>query len=631
MAPLSITTTSPLPDAAVGTPYSQTFGASGGTPPYRWSGAAPGGLALSSDGLLSGTPATAGTFNFTVTVTDNASRTASSSFRITINPSALTITTNSPLPDGVAGTPYAQTLAASGGTPPYRWSGSAPAGLILSSDGSLTGTPPAAGSFNFTATVTDSASRTASRSFAIHINPAPLTITTNSPLPDATAGTPYSQTLAASGGTPPYRWSGSAPAGLILSSDGSLTGTPAAAGAFNFAATVTDSASRTVSRSFLININPASLTITTSSQLPDATAGIPYAQSLSASGGTPPYRWSGSVPAGFSLSSGGSLTGTPAAAGSLNFTATVTDNASRTATRSFAINVQPPPLAITTASPLPDAAVGSPYSQTFAAAGGTPPYNWSGSPPAGLTISTSGVIAGTPTGPGRFSFNVSVTDNSSAATTRTFSITINPPGLTISSSALSNGSVGVAYSQQISATGGVPPLSWSLAAGQMPVGLTLDGVNGVISGTPASSGVFIFTIQVRDNSGAAVLKQFSITVDEEQPAPASLTISTPAALPEGTAGAGYSQGLTAAGGAPPYVWSISGGSLPAGLTLIPESGLLNGTPSAPGSYSFTALVRDSRGATVSRQFSITIARSLSITTAVLPNPVFGADYQGAIT
>src|SRR5439155_24039260 len=169
VTPLSVTTNSPLPNGTVGSAYSLSLEASGGSPPYQWSGSAPAGLSLAPNGAITGTLTTAGTFNFTATVTDDASRTANRNFRITINPAPLTITTTSPLSRGVFGTPYSQTLAASGGVPPYRWSGSAPAGLSLSTSGVISGVPSAAANFSFTATVSDSSS-TASRNFAIAID-----------------------------------------------------------------------------------------------------------------------------------------------------------------------------------------------------------------------------------------------------------------------------------------------------------------------------------------------------------------------------------------------------------------------------------------------------------------------------
>ncbi len=171
---VSITTTSPLTDGTVGSAYSQTLAATGGTSPYTWttlSGTLPTGLALSSGGVLSGTPTAAGTFNFTVQVTDSASATATKAFAVTIGTS-VSITTTSPLTGGTVGSAYSQTLAATGGTSPYTWttlSGTLPTGLALSSGGVLSGTPTAAGTFNFTVQVTDSASATATKAFAVTI------------------------------------------------------------------------------------------------------------------------------------------------------------------------------------------------------------------------------------------------------------------------------------------------------------------------------------------------------------------------------------------------------------------------------------------------------------------------------
>jgi len=179
IAPLAISTTS-LPGDVVGTAYSQTLKASGGTTPYKWSGTSlPTWLNLSTTGTLSGTPTAAGTFTFSVTVTDSTSptpqsQTASLSIVVTASVPPLAITTTS-LPAGVVSTDYDQTLAATGGTAPYSWAGtSMPGWLALSSSGVLTGTPTAAGTFTFSVTVTDSSSpaKTATASLSVTVTSA---------------------------------------------------------------------------------------------------------------------------------------------------------------------------------------------------------------------------------------------------------------------------------------------------------------------------------------------------------------------------------------------------------------------------------------------------------------------------
>jgi Putative Ig domain len=159
------------------------------------------------------------------------------------------------------------------------------------------------------------------------------------PLPPATIGVPYSQTLTASGGTPPYVWSvvsGAPPNGIALSpSAGVLSGTPTAAGSFTFAVGVS---------AFLTAISGGPLAIT--SPLPPATTGLPYSQILTASGGTPPYTWSvasGALPNGIALSSAGTLSGTPTQSGTVTFTVMATDSTAtgaQTATQSFDLTVE---------------------------------------------------------------------------------------------------------------------------------------------------------------------------------------------------------------------------------------------------------------------------------------------------
>ena len=165
---LAIATTSPLPAGQVNVTYSQSLGAAGGVPPYgNWTtnnAALPPGLTLGVTGLLKGTPTAAGTYGFIVQVTDSAGGTASTTFQLVINPAVLAVATTSPLPAGQANI-SSQTLAATGGVPPYAWTignGTLPAGLTLAPAGILSGTPTAPGNFIFTVQVSDHAGASAS-------------------------------------------------------------------------------------------------------------------------------------------------------------------------------------------------------------------------------------------------------------------------------------------------------------------------------------------------------------------------------------------------------------------------------------------------------------------------------------
>ena len=630
-ASVSIVTTS-LANGTVGVPYSQTIAAAGGSPPYTWSvtaGALPSGLRLDARaGAISGTPSAAGKTSFTVQVTDSALSTASQSFTIGVAAAPIGIST-SLLPGGTVGTAYSQTIAASGGTPPYSWTitaGTLPSGLLLDSrTGTIGGTPSNAGNANFTVQVTDSVAVSATRALSIAIAPATLGITTSS-LPGGTAGTAYSQMLAASGGTPPYSWSvtaGTLPPGLVLDArSGAISGMPTAPGNSIFTIRVADSAS-SVTRDFAIAIAPAAVSITTSS-LPGGTVGTAYSQMLAASGGTPPYSWSvtaGTLPPGLVLDArSGAISGMPTAPGNSIFTIRVADSAS-SVTRDFAIAIAPAAVSITTSS-LPGGTVGTAYSQALTASGGTPPYSWSvtaGTLPAGLVLDAhSGAISGMPTAAGNSGFTIRVADSASSVT-RDFAIVIAPAAISITTSSLPGGTVGTAYSQALTASGGTPPYFWSVTAGTLPAGLVLDAHSGAISGMPTAPGNSIFTIRVADNA-SSVTRDFAIAI-----APAAISITT-SSLPGGTVGTAYSQALAAAGGTPPYSWSVTAGALPAGLVLDARSGAISGMPTTAGTSGFTIQVTGDTSAT--RSYSITItAVPIAITTAALPGAIVSAPYS----
>ncbi len=273
---LSITTSNP-PAGTAGTDYSEVLAATGGVAPFTWAvaaGALPTGLSLNaSSGVISGSPTTSGSFGFTVQVSDSAAQIATAQLAITINeasvgsvPPPLTITTTS-LPSGTTGVGYSATLTANGGAGAYNWTitmGTLPAGLsLVASSGLISGTPTKAGTFNFTAQVTDSAGHTQSTGFSITVNSAAaLTITTTT-LPSGTAGTAYNATLSASGGTTPYTWTittGALPPGLSLgATTGSINGTPTSTGAFNFTVQVTDSSGLTQSAGLSITIGESNV------------------------------------------------------------------------------------------------------------------------------------------------------------------------------------------------------------------------------------------------------------------------------------------------------------------------------------------------------------------------------------
>jgi hypothetical protein len=254
--------TNSLTSGTVGTPYNQALSASNCTPPYHWKATGLPSWAQVTDqtsttGLLSGKPDAVGTSYVTLTVTDSSdgpvSYTTPTPLPLVINQN-LTITTTS-LTGGTAGFPYNQTLTATGGTLPYNWTASGLPGWAqvtnqTSTTGLLSGSNPTAGASSVILKVTDSStpplSYTTPMALPLVITPPKLAITTTS-LSGGTVGTAYSQTLNATGGTPPYNWTAS---GLpswasVTSSNGTfaITGMPDAAATSHVILTVTDNSS----------------------------------------------------------------------------------------------------------------------------------------------------------------------------------------------------------------------------------------------------------------------------------------------------------------------------------------------------------------------------------------------------
>lgn len=259
--------------------------------------------------------------------------------------------TTTALATGTAGTNYAQSLSATGGSGGYTWQlsgGSLPGGLSLNATtGLISGQPSASGLFHCEFKVTDSDSSSTSKAFTLSVNPA-LVITTASPLPPGTVNVTYAEKLTATGGSGPYTWSivsGSLPSGLSLNAaTGAISGVPATAGIPTFTIAVTDTNQASASKAFSLTIDPA-LSITSTSPLPSGQAGIAYSETLTAAGGSGQYTWSvtaGSLPAALTLTAAtGVLAGTPSTAGTANFTIQVTDSNQATATRAFSLTVNP--------------------------------------------------------------------------------------------------------------------------------------------------------------------------------------------------------------------------------------------------------------------------------------------------
>lgn len=452
----------------------------------------------------------------------------------------------------------------------------------------------------------------------------PLSVTTTT-LANGYIGTLYSQTLAAGGGVTPYTWSrssGTLPAGFTLSTSGVLSGTPTTAKTSSVTFKVKDASAATATKTLSIIVN-AALKISTTT-LTNGYISVAYSKNLAATGGKAPYTWtvsSGALRAGLTLSSAGVVSGIPTAAGSSIFTAQVADANSVKTSKTLTLVINPA-LVITTTS-LPDGYPGAAYSRTLAATGGKTAYTWTktaGTLPAGLALSSAGVISGTPTAAGTSSFTVQVKDANTTTATKALTITIYAAP-SVSTASLPAGIIGASYNQTLAATGGKTPYSWAVSAGTLPAGLTLSSA-GFVSGTPTVSGSFSFTVQVADANNVTALKSLTLTVY------AAITIS-PATLNDGYIGIPYNQPFSVTGGHPPYTWSISSGALPAGfsLTVNGNSATLSGTSAQAGSSTFTVQVTDVSTATSSKPCTINLTDFGSVSGTITDRDS-GAPLQG---
>jgi hypothetical protein len=592
---LEITTTT-LPQAPSGQPYSVTLAASGGTGTgLVWSVgsvALPAGFTLTPSGLLSssGTPAVAvQSYPFSVKVVDSGNDTAIKTLTLVVPGIQITPAT---LSRATSGQPYDVTLTATGGTGTgYTWSlasGTLPPGFTLSSGGVLSsaGSPAAAvQTYSFTVKVTDSASNSATQVLTLVVQGGiQITPTT---LSKATSGQPYSATFTATGGSGTgYVWSlsaGSLPSGFTFTPTGVLNSTgspPAAVQTYTFTVKVTDSGGNSATQPLTLVIQ-SDLQITTTT-LPNAISGQPYSVTLMATGGSGTgYTWSvssGSLPDGFALTPSGLLSSAGSAlaaarvrdapsgfrltAGGVRsmsaspgqtytFTVKVTDSASDSATQPLTLVVQSDLQIITTT--LPEATSGQPYSTTLAATGGSGTgYRWSvssGSLPDDFILTLEGVLSS-------------------------------------------------AGSQSSAARGGVRRLILTPGSRRLA---------SSTSGSPAEAQTYAFAVTVTDSESDSATQPLTLVVQSDD-----LQITT-TTLPNATNGQSYSATLMSAGGQGLITWTVTSGTLlPTGF-LLSSSGELSstGSPSAPpyAAYAVSITATDSVGTTAQKEFTLNVQLS----------------------
>lgn len=339
-------------------------------------------------------------------------------------------------------------------------------------------------------------------------------------------------------------------------------------------------------------------------------------ESEEGSGCSPNYDYflivNSSLPPGLTMSRDGVISGVPTSTGFTRFWIHNHDltqaqggpswcQRDDVSEREFSIFVDPG-LAIVNQSVKP-ATIGQPYTETLATkhvvslnpvTGQDVQATWSlqsGALPAGVTLSTSGVLSGTPTSEGSFQFVVRAV-HGSPSDTKTYTLTVRQP-LSVKSpfgpARPPSSEVGIRLAKSFTATGGSGTYTWALVSGTLPPGVALDATRGTIAGTPQAAGVFAFGVSATDSEGRVTRSAAALTV---APRLAIKTLRLKSAKLART----YRMKLATAGGVHPLKWRVVRGKFPLGIRLSQNAGTIAGTPRRIGRFDVTLEARDALGA-----------------------------------
>ena len=348
---------------------------------------------------------------------------------------------------------------------------------------------------------------------------------------------------------------------------------------------------------------------------PSGETGKPYSYQLKGRDGTgcvPFVSWKADgLPPGLSIDSGsGLISGTPTQTGTYVFWVTMTDIPasqggaswcadSASTQKQFEISIFQGLQIQQRQSVLTPGQLTVPYNLQLTASGGNPTWTATGTLPAGLTLSSSGLLSGTPTAAGDFTFKVTATDGS-RSDTQTYSISVVPK--LVVSPTRSIAETGAAFSFTPQATGGKPGYTWALE-GTLPAGLTIDPATGAITGTPTAAGRSDLKLTVKDSLGLTTTVDLPFTV-------AARLLVTKSPLPAAKVGSSFHAFFRATGGVIPRKWVILGGRpglLPKGLRLNARTGQLSGRPTQAGTFRLRIQVTDKLGVHSSAGFVLKVA------------------------
>jgi len=564
----------------------------------------PAGLTINtSTGLISGTPTTAGTYTVTISAT-NAGGTGNATLTLTIKP-APPVITSSLTATGQVGVAFSYTITATNSPTSYNATG-LPTGLNTNtSTGVISGTPAAGTDTGSPYSVIISATNaggTGSATLTLTINPATPVIQ-----PPFTAtgqvGVAFSYQITATNNPTSFNATG-LPAGLTVNkSTGLISGTPTTAGTYTVTISATN-AGGTGSHTLTLTINPPTPVIT-SPLTATGQVGVAFSYQITATNNPTSYAATG-LPAGLTVNTAtGLISGTPTTAGTYTVTISAT-NAGGTGSATLVLTIKPAKPVITS-SLTATGTVGVAFSYQITATNNPTSFNATGLP-SGLTVNTAtGLISGTPaagTDAGSpYSVTISAT-NSGGTGSATLKLTIKPGVPVITSASTASGTIGVAFSYQITATNNPT----SFGASGLPPGLTLEtkpNTLGLIDGTPTTAGIYAVTISATNAGGTGT---------------ATLVITIGPFTATGTQGVPFSYQIPAFGS---LLTSYNATGLPAGLTVNTTTGAISGTPTTVGAFSVTisaTFVNVNGGGTVTGSGTLTLTVNFSGPGAPLPFP-----------
>ncbi len=646
-----ILTPAGLPDGDQGVPYTETTVETfDGTAPYSFSvtaGNFPVGMDIDpATGLISGTPQESGAYSVNITVTDALECTGTITYGFTINCPTISLLPHEQLPDAFAGEPYVATITANGGTAPYTFKmegGTIHNGIFFGEGGSIFGMPESGGTKQPKIRGTDvngcQSGQIQFRMDSVNCFPGTLLCDNMSDPAINFAATDlcgggaewYGDNACPSSNDTGHTPSAHARWGTYLNClDYGTEPTQDSLTSFEIDSSVCTSGEVILDFNYLLSFDG---NFDTERARVEVVADGGAVQVVADNGGTAGPTCSGQANAGLGNLKSWSgwqhlqLTLPAASTFQIAFVGETDDGSIEVAdTDGFEgflvddvhVKCKCPDDIEVTPTLLEPAHVGVPYEVTFVATGGREPYDYGsfpgiGLPPGMVLDSETGVMSDNPDPlitkvPGIHEFVLVITDANYCEIRVVMSLIVGPAGcaeITLDPVELPDWEEGTFYSEVLTPTGttGPDPI-FTLTAGALPTGLSLSPSFGVISGTPDTPGIYQFTVTVIDEltfcSGS---QEYTIVIN---PVGCPLIEVFPEVLANAPAGEPYEQTFSATGGVASYLWFLSAGDLPEGLTLDETAGVVSGTPSGNTIFNFAITAQDQNGCFGTRAYGLEI-------------------------